>query len=165
MIDEQPYKAFDVNALEEIHLRHYRGVVYYIRRAGFGKAQAEDMVQDIFLSLFKRDAPNAKAFLYHCAKNKVIDEKRRFWRVVTDLVPERSDESSVYVEKIVMDHIYKTIESLPVGRRVIIKYYYIEGKTTDEIALILGISPQTVLNQKAKALTELRLKCAIWNNL
>lgn len=52
--------------------------------------------------------------------------------------------------------VYKAIEKLPTQRRTILCLYFFEKKTTREIAAMLQLSPQTVLNHKAKALESLR---------
>lgn len=58
----------------------------------------------------------------------------------------------------VLQVIYTEVENLPAQCKQAFKSIFIEGKNTATIAAEMGISTQTVLNQKSKALQLLRLR-------
>ena len=60
------------------------------------------------------------------------------------------------VKTILLQDIHKEIEKLPRQRKTILRLYFFEQKNTTEIAEMMQLSPQTVLNHKTKALDSLR---------
>jgi RNA polymerase sigma-70 factor (ECF subfamily) len=77
------------------------------------------------------------------------------------LRPSHQDKENIW--QMVSEHIRK----LPPQRRKILQLYFFANKNTKQIAEQLSLSPQTILNQKARALEHLRnseLK-VVWRNL
>src|SRR6185437_8400552 len=68
------------------------------------------------------------------------------------------------VRTLLLQDIHKEIERLPKQRKTILRLYFFEQKNTSEIAEIMQLSPQTVLNHKTKALDALRKSglCLKW---
>lgn len=68
----------------------------------------------------------------------------------------------------VLSEILREIERLPKKCREIFKLIFIEGLSTEEIARQMGIAPQTVRTQKARAIQLLKVqflktgRLAIW---
>jgi len=52
--------------------------------------------------------------------------------------------------------VYKEIQQLPVAQAQLLKMIFVEELGTDEIAEKLGITPNNVRNQKARALEKIR---------
>ena len=109
---------------------------------------AEDIVQDVFLSLLKSgkqefsDKEHLKAWLIKVTVNKCINFRKSFW--VQKTVPlEEQIISYTDEEKTLMDEVMK----LPSDYRNIIYLYYYEGYTVKEIAEIMG-KKQNTINSK-----------------
>src|SRR4029077_16047444 len=114
------------------------------------------------------DQVSAKNFLYTTVRNAGLNVvrhgsvKKKF---LDQQHKETADEPNILQEIIraeVIGEIYRAIEQLPAGCRVIFTMGYIDGLKNAEIADQLGISINTVKTQKARALQLLRL--AIHNN-
>ncbi|HEY6899298.1 MAG TPA: sigma factor-like helix-turn-helix DNA-binding protein, partial [Puia sp.] len=60
------------------------------------------------------------------------------------------------VKAVLFQNILQEIEKLPRQRKAILRLYFFEQKTTSEIAEMMQLNSQTVLNHKAKALESLR---------
>jgi RNA polymerase sigma-70 factor (ECF subfamily) len=60
------------------------------------------------------------------------------------------------VKTVLFQNILQEIEKLPRQRKAIVRLYFFEQKTTSEIAEMMQLNSQTVLNHKAKALESLR---------
>lgn len=122
---------------------------------------AEDVVQEVFLSLLKssksfESKEHLKAWLIKVTVNKCIDIRKSFFRKNT--VP-LDDQIISYTDKesSVMEEIFK----LPKDYRNIIYLYYYEGYTVKEIAEILGKNQNTVnskLQRGRKKLKNLLVK-------
>jgi RNA polymerase sigma factor (sigma-70 family) len=56
----------------------------------------------------------------------------------------------------VLQEIYAEVENLPGRCGQIFKLLFIHGKSTEEIGGLLGINPQTVRTQKARAISLIR---------
>lgn len=122
---------------------------------------AEDVVQEVFLSLLKssksfESKEHLKAWLIKVTVNKCIDIRKSFFRKNTvpldDQIISYTDEESS-----VMEEIFK----LPKDYRNIIYLYYYEGYTVKEIAEILEKNQNTVnskLQRGRKKLKNLLVK-------
>lgn len=133
---------------------------------------AEDIATESFLKLLDRRADFAgmaemRSFLFVVAKNACIDFLRKNRHSIpagNQLGPisqwdEHSVDREILVAK-VLQIIYAEIEILPKQCKRVFRSIFIEGKTTYTIAQEMEISPQTVLNQKSKALQMLRIRLA-----
>jgi RNA polymerase sigma-70 factor (ECF subfamily) len=87
--------------------------------------------------------------------NKCINhlKKRRAELIYTENVPEAdpSDEREQDTYEMDVKKIYKAMEKLPEGYRVIFSLYLIEGYDHGEIAEIMGISESTSKSQFSRA--------------
>ncbi|MNL47338.1 RNA polymerase sigma factor [compost metagenome] len=105
------------------------------------------------------------SFLYSSVRNACIDLLRKEKRS-TLLFHEASDQifdqnDIVEGEEIfarLLQQVLDNIESLPTQCKTIFKLIYLEGKTTTVVAEMLGLSIQSVRNQKARGLNLLRQK-------
>ncbi len=102
---------------------------------------------------------------YPTVRHRCIDQlrKQRVAMEYADSIqqsPEQDQETAneQIIRAEVLAHIYNAVELLPDQCRSIFKLNFIEGLKNDEIAEALGLSIQTVKNQKVKALQLLRLK-------
>ncbi len=120
-------------------------------------SDAEDIVQEVFLSLLKSrekdftDKEHLKAWLIKVTVNKCINFRKSFWKQNT--VPlEEQTLSYTDEERTVMDEVMK----LPSDYRNIIYLYYYEGYTIKEIAEILGKKQNTINSKLQRGRKKLR---------
>lgn len=135
----------------------YSDMIYRIAYQNLRSSyDAEDIMQDVFLSLLKSnagfsDSAHMKAWLIKVTVNKCIDFKKsaRYRTTVTlDEQTARYDSEELGV----MDEIFK----LPEEDRNIIYLYYYEGYTIAEIAQILGKKQNTVNSKLQRARKKLQ---------
>lgn len=124
---------------------------------------AEDIVQDIFLDLWKRKdklvlQSEIKVYLLTAVKYKVMK--------CLDEVAKRQESqleiaSGFYAEEVlsfedIYNEIEVAIEKIPPKARMVFKMNKLEGMNVNEIAEKLQLSPQTVHNQLSKSMKILR---------
>jgi len=106
-----------------------------------------------------------RSFLYRCVKNKCFDHLRRPSSKIRNSdaqlyehLPAQEEDSVIHllIQAEVMEMIYQQIEKLPEKRREILKLFYVEGFTLEEISIRLGLDLATVRSAKSKAIAQLR---------
>ena len=126
------------------------------------REDAEDILQDAFIECFRnldafRFESTFGAWLKRIVINGCINQlrKKKIDFVFCETLPETSPEEEpdgVWDT----DKIFKTIELLPDGYRIILTLYLLEGYDHTEIAGILGISESTSKSQYSRAKDKLR---------
>lgn len=131
------------------------------------EAEAEDMLQEAFIHVFKhledysgkgplgawiRKITVNKA-LEHYRKNKTLQQHQAFLLSSTELHPHAGDGA---IEQLNLESLLAKIQQLPVGFRTVFNLYAIEGYTHAEIGKLLGISSGTSKSQYSRARLLLR---------
>ena len=128
---------------------------------------ANDIVSEVFVRLWSGRAKvrhnisnvNVKIYLtlgvYNHVRNWVRGKKRQIgrdkqWIEGQTFISPRSADHAI-IESEFYYTLYKALESLPPRTREIFLAYF-EGEDTESISKRLGLRPQTVLNQKARAI-------------
>ena len=145
--------------LEKIYNDSYRAVYWTAMSLLKNEADAEDIVQETFLSLIKsydsiQDKSKVNAWLKKTAANKCLDRIKltktvnvedEFFENVEDVPEDFLPDSlieSAEMRKVIMDIIEKSLSEEI--RRTLILYYFDE-MTTKEISEVLGVPQGTIL--------------------
>lgn len=126
------------------------------------REDTEDILQDVFVECFRnidsfRFESTFGAWLKKITINKCINQikKKKIDLTLYDTLPsvtyEEEEEALYDTEKI-----FKSIETLPDGYRIILTLYLLEGYDHSEISQILGISESTSKSQYSRAKEKLR---------
>lgn len=155
-------------AIERIFHSYYKYVYSRIYRVLYDKQATEDVVQDIFLTFWRKREEiqiqsSLKAYLGKMALNRALnyirDHKKYTFTDEEELLVIPGKESGV-MERLHADdlrnRIHVTINALPPKCRLVFSLSRFEDMTYREIAGHLGISVKTVENQMIKALKVLR---------
>jgi RNA polymerase sigma-70 factor (ECF subfamily) len=163
----------DAAAYESIFRALYQPLVAHIVRFVDSRAIAEELVQELFLTLWLRRATlevrggSITAYLFSAARNRAIahlkrERVRARWQdkeefdarlEQTERVREVRDET---VEMEIALAIKAAIDALPERGRQVFRMSRDRGLTYGEIARELGISVKTVENHMGQALRALR---------
>jgi RNA polymerase sigma factor (sigma-70 family) len=126
------------------------------------REDAEDILQETFVDCFRnigsfRFESTFGAWLKKILVNKCINQIKK---KKIDLTLCESLPSDIYEEETETDYdtgkIFRGIEMLPDGYRVILTLYLLEGYDHSEISQILGISESTSKSQYSRAKEKLR---------
>lgn len=162
------FRKGDETAIRKLYSLHYRPLCYFNQKLVNCKQEAEDISTETFLKLLQKKEDfdclsDIKSFLFTASRNACFDflrkEKRhnKSHQEISLSLPfeEHFGEQEMLTAK-VLQSIYAEVENLPKQCQQIFKSIFIEGKSTTSIAEEMGISTQTVLNQKTKALQKIR---------
>jgi len=131
---------------------------------------AEDIVQDVFLHLWKNNetltvTTKLKSFLFTAVKNKVYEQSRSntAYKKALDSVKNTTngyttddDMSSESTEYMAKERVSSLLRQLPPKCRQVFALHKLNGLTYAEIATQKGISIKTVENHMLKAMKILR---------
>jgi RNA polymerase sigma-70 factor (ECF subfamily) len=126
------------------------------------REDAEDMLQETFIECFRnistfRFESTFGAWLKTILINRCINQLRKkkadliFYETLPVNVTEEETETEYDTGKV-----FKGIEQLPDGYRIVLTLYLLEGYDHTEIAQILGISESTSKSQYSRAKDKLR---------
>lgn len=131
------------------------------------KQEAEDVVHDVFVSLWiNRDKIKIRSLEQYLAtavkylvltKLKKREHQRKYCQSVKHLTSDEWVIENTVYNKQILETVNNGIEALPEKCRLIFKYSRNEGMAVKQIAKQLNLSPKTVENQLGKALKHLKL--------
>jgi RNA polymerase sigma factor (sigma-70 family) len=159
--------AAAVTALIEL----YTPVVWTIARRQLGAQCAEDVVQEVFLALWKNAArydpelSSEPAFVATVARRRVIDQRRRLGRApVEELPDEVRAEPDAGLERVDVCEEARAaeaaLETLPKKQREVLRLAIVNGMTHAEIAARLALPLGTVKSHARRGLERVRAALA-----
>jgi RNA polymerase sigma factor (sigma-70 family) len=139
------------------------------------KAEAEDILQDSFLKIFFniKDFSGTGSFigwLRKVAVNTAITHyhknlKFRYHIEIEEYVSVETGVASFEQDFFTSDELYKVLNELPAGYRMVFNLYAVEGYKHKEIAKMLGIDTNTSKSQYSRAKAAIREKLEILRKL
>jgi RNA polymerase sigma-70 factor (ECF subfamily) len=158
----------DLAAFEELVRRNQAGAWALAWRCLGDEAEAQDVVQEAFLKIYKAAAryqPTAKfrTYLYRVLTRLCLDWEAKKRPEYTDALPAVPDSSRtpevLTGQDELRDAVRKSLADLPVNQRLAITLRHFEGMRYDEIAEAMSVSAKTVdsLLQRARATLRQRL--------
>jgi len=156
-------KVGDQKAQFQIYKLYYKAMYNTSLRIVNDTMEAEDIMQESFLSAFEKidtysGTVSFGAWLKKIVINRSLDALNKRKAVFEDIeahtgIRDDSGEETAHNEEldIKVEEIKEAIERLPDGYRVILSLYLLEGYDHDEIAEILSISSSTSRSQLSRA--------------
>jgi RNA polymerase sigma-70 factor (ECF subfamily) len=160
-------KQGDSTAVAEIYTRHHNAVYRYVYYRVSDESLAEDLTATVFVRMvesidrFQYRGRPLLTWLYTIARNAVIDHHRRDGAAGTIPLDERLLESGQDVERAVdraltRHRLSKAMRHLTEDQRQVILLKFIEGKSNEQAAEILGKSIGAVKSLQHRALAALQ---------
>jgi RNA polymerase sigma-70 factor (family 1) len=161
-------------ALEAVFNEHYRALWHFANSLIHDRWEAEDIVVETFLKLWKLRAnfdteQNIKAFLFITVRNacfnylKHVEVKRYSHKELLYLNGESTGTdlehlvNTKMVESEILREIIHEIKALPPKMKKIFEMVFMHNLSTDEISKELKLSHATIRVQKARAVKALRI--------
>ncbi|MDW3646834.1 MAG: sigma-70 family RNA polymerase sigma factor [Bacteroidia bacterium] len=164
-------KGGDKKALSVLFLRHYDFLKHYGLRISPSPEVVEECVQELFLYIFEAhdrlgDVKQLKAYLFSSLRRRILEKlsKERKQKdaglelpVLTAIQFSADDlrmqEAS---QQHIQEALTQALNELPWRQREAIYLRYYNGLRTKEIAEIMGVANQTILNTLYQALKKIR---------
>jgi RNA polymerase sigma-70 factor (ECF subfamily) len=153
----------DERAFRSLFERYYVPLCLFAKRFIEDKSAREDIVQDVFFSLWEKRkdiAPqvSAKNWLMACVKHASLNYMRKQGHA-QDYVDKQSGKTPVYAEGVdelfelneLQDMLEKTLKKLPEEYRLAFIMSRFDEKSVPEIAGAMGISTRTVERYRNRA--------------
>lgn len=152
-----------VDAFEVIYLKYVKRLNYHAFMFTKSRFVTEEIIQEVFIKLWAyreklKPDTDIEAYLFRMVRNRAIDYFRNtvqhedladeYWQDVLKSTGQTDDFIISKEYNAIMDQI---MEVLPPRKRTIYRLSRHEGKTNQEIAVLLGISTKTVKNQLSEA--------------
>jgi RNA polymerase sigma factor (sigma-70 family) len=173
MVKEQDQRISEAIAREQGRLRNF------IRRRVTDRAEAEDVLQDVFYELIEayrmmKPIEQVTAWLFRVARNRITDLFRRKSREgspgqagVTagdgeelrweEVLPSaESGPEAAYARGVLLEELDEALEELPEVQREVFIAHELLGYSFKEIAGQTGVSVNTLLSRKHYAVLHLR---------
>ena len=147
----------------------YKHKLYgYVFRLTESEMLAEDIVQDVFMKLWSdhtslKNIDNFGSYLFRMSKNQVINHFKRMAHetlIMAEIYGQKpsgyNDTQDMIAVKEVEKLLAEILEKLPAQQKKIYHLSREEGRSHDEIADLLKISPNTVKNHIVQAMSTIR---------
>jgi RNA polymerase sigma-70 factor (ECF subfamily) len=167
-------KQQELGAFEEIYSRYWRKLYSAAYKRIQSREIAEEIVQDIFTSLWinrhNSDIEVLSSYLNTAVKYKVINHlekemsRRQYaeFQVQSTMSIDNSTEETVFLDEL-NSALEREISKLPPKRQQIFKMSREQHLSIKQVASTLGISEKTAENQLGKALKVLKLNLKHFN--
>jgi len=158
---------------ESFFSKEYKKLVNYVRKnmeERFFEASAEDIIQDVALSLISKLDVNAQienfaAYMYRSLKNKIIDGNRKSTNEVPlenystnewlKTLPDDSHVEETNLRSNNYELLYKAISQLKPYEQELIKATEFEGRTFEELSEEWNEPIGTLLSRKHRSMAKL----------
>lgn len=165
----------DKRVLNELIERYGRLIMQTItwtfqRYSAAEKEEAEDVFQEVFISLFENDAVKLKAYdpckaglgtyLMTIAKSAALNalNKRKRGRIglSEDLLDETTDALSAVENADLLERMRILLNEFTANERLFYHLYFEECMPPDAVAKVMGVSMETVYSKKSKIVEKIR---------
>mgnify|MGYP000067353667 CR=1 FL=1 len=156
-------------AFDQLFREHYSGLVQFANCIFKDQSRSEDVVQDLFLDLWRKRAQltevqSYSAYLRRAVKNKTFDQLRKEKRrpiIESDEQLDQGAQMTLSIEDELIsqekvEFIQQVIHRLPEKRRTVFIMSRREGMTYKDIAETLDVSTKTVEYHMMQSLKFLR---------
>ncbi len=152
------FECDNADWLRLLYERQAARLILYGRALGLSHSEAEDVLQETFLTMLKLQSPpsNPECYSLSCYRNYTFNYKRTLWRRI-----KREFESVSWFEQDSPDDTLsklasKAIEQIPQEQREVIVLKIWHNLTFEEIGELLSISQNTVAGRYRYGLAKLK---------
>ena len=158
-------KKGDAKAQAELYHRYKAQLFGVCLRYAAGRQEAEDLLQDGFIQIFKdlyqyRPTGSFPGWLRKVVVNVALQHLRKkknlFATVELDRIANQHETEEDLFSSFRAKALLKMVQQLPEGYRAVFNLYVIEGYSHKEIAKQLGINESTSKSQLSRAKAMLR---------
>ncbi len=145
---------------EALYEAKSRQLLVYGRALGLSHGEAEDVLQETFMALVRRETPpaNPEHYCVRSYRNRALNYRRSLWRRLTrEWESQRWFERSPDVGPAEREAML-ALAALPPEQREVIVLKIWHEYTFEEIGELLGVSPNTAAGRYRYGLQKIRLR-------
>ena len=154
----------DSVAFEELFERFQPRLRYFVRRLDLTCTDTEDMLQDIWLVVFRkittlREPTMFPVWLYKIARNRIYrhsERKRRTVQIPQEELTISIEDNEPDFEATMVDKIHKALINIQPHHREVLTLYFLERMPYEAIAEVVGCNLGTVKSRMHYAKKSLR---------
>jgi RNA polymerase sigma-70 factor (family 1) len=166
-------KNGDEAAFTEVYDRYSALLLIHADNKLDDEDEARDVVQDVFVRLWeKRDQitvySNLSGYLYSAVRNQIFNmiKHRKVISTYTEGLLNANANNQIYADHLIREKEFASIieaeiAALPPRMRVVFELRRMENLSNKEVAVKLGITELTVIDQMKKAMKVLRIKIGL----
>jgi RNA polymerase sigma-70 factor, ECF subfamily len=148
-LDAQPIAMTSYTDLAELYERHYAAVLRTALRVTGNAADAEDVLQTVFLRVLHQDArpdptPMPEAYFRRAAANAAVDLLRRRISHAETRLDDAPLLAAVESPSLLKERLRRAIATLADDDAVMFLLRFVEGLTNGEIAEIFGLEKNNI---------------------
>jgi len=158
-----------VRAFEQIFKRHWEPLYRHARVKLRSHEEAEEIIQNIFSTLWERRETLAISNLTHylntALRNRILNVIRdripqeKYWKYYKAFIPQQEANTEQKVDFNDLNTAVETaVEKLPERSRQVFKLSRLEGMTNAEIANVLKVSEKAIEYHLTRSLKELKVQ-------
>ncbi len=172
----ESYRNEDGSFLKNV-IDSYTNILYnFIRRFGFNNEEAEDILQDVFIKVWKHvdnfdeEKSSFKTWIFTITKNSIYDalRKKKNNKIIFSLDNKDFEGNTEDVEDLQSDIfkildteknkniLLKSIDELNEEEKTVILLHFEEGMTFKEISELFNVSLNTVKSKYRRSLIKLK---------
>lgn len=164
----------DRAAFAEVYSRYWRSLYDFARNKLHGNAQAEDIVQDVFMRLMANSnklniQTSLKSYLFQAVRNGLIDHfhkdsnRQKYANSLMTYYNSSSNVTSeMLAEREMKERIDKIVAGFPEKMRQVYVMSRVKHLSRDEIAKVTNTSKSTIDTQLNRALNIIRKLTALF---
>lgn len=142
--------------------RYASSMLSLCRRYMQNKEEAEEVLMNGFVKIFKNlntytAEGNFEGWMKRIFINEALNYKKKFKLKWTKVDLMDSDATESFKDSEETEHLLKALQSIPKGYRTVFNLHVIEGYKHREIAEMLNISDNTLINTKQRIMKKLTL--------
>lgn len=158
----------DEKAFAELFRRHWRKVHSMAYTRVKSQAVTEEIVQDLFISLWDKRATQSirhlSSYLYQAVKFKVLNYidsrmvEEKYWNYYKTFIPNEENATDMAVAyNDLMEAIEQGMQQLPEKSQRVFKMNRLEGHSIEEIANLLNLSEKAIQYHLTQSVKKLRV--------
>ena len=166
----------DTQAFELIHRELFHALYYYALKLLEDNELADDAVQDLFIKIWVKRASigelqKVKAYFFSALRHQVLNQLRNLRlrqlnisRIIQPEIEFSPEEIVVHQEEAdsLRARLLELLNGLPPRQREAIYLHYFENLDYQQVASIMGVNYQSVLNLVQKAMQKMRGASLLW---
>lgn len=165
------FREGDRTAFKNIHNSIRTSLLFFAKGLIKNEEAAKDIIQESFIKLWKKKedfktAENVKAFLYISTRNSCLDflkhqnlrnDKHQQLSYINPIQSEAENHYEHHqIKTQLLEILNNEIKNLPAGPRKVFELIYYKEMEVPDVAILLGISEKTVMNQRSTAIKLLK---------